>query len=239
MALSILLIMIVGVGAFVVVPADVGRCGRLARIATIGGPVLTLFSLSAACAQTGGPELDVEIGMPVAEFVAQDAARRMGIDLAVDDSDFWGTDDPVTLNVHLPNGIVRIELENRHLGMFVSSSFYSMNGSRDEVSRIRSLYAPVLGGSVSVVEDLDDVVTLCHELADRLGPDFSLDAERSADLRDLPSWIEQESLNACVYRGPGRSVSIGLRRTEGGDRYFSRFNLSEDIDQEIGLGPVL
>ena len=188
-----------------------------------------LFSLSAACAQSGGPELNVEIGMPVAEFVAQDAARRMGIDLAVDDSDFWGTDDPVTLNVRLPKGIFRIELENRHLGMFVSSSLYSMSGSRDEVSRIRSLYAPVLGGSVSIVEDLDDVVAMCQELADRLGPDFRLDAERSADLGDLSSWVEQESLNACVYRGPGRSASIGLRRQGGGDRYFSRFNLGEDI----------
>ena len=42
---------------------------------------LMLLGFSSACAQTNSPELNLRIGMPVAEVINQDAAKALRIEL--------------------------------------------------------------------------------------------------------------------------------------------------------------
>lgn len=197
---------------------------------TVGAAVLTLFNLSAACTQSVRPEINVRVGMPVAELLAQDAAKAVGIDLAADRSDFWGTDDPVTLVVHLPKGVLRLG-EDQSLGIIIVSGPYSlMNGEIEGTSRLRSINAPVLGGSVRIPEDIDALTALCGRLSDLLGPDFRFETERSANFQDTASWANLREFEACSYISKDRSVAVVLRRDESARRFFSRIYFGEGAD---------
>ncbi len=196
---------------------------------TVGIAVLTLFNLSAACTQSARPEINVRVGMPVAEFLAQDSAKTVGIDLAADRSDFWGTDDPVTLVVHLPKGVLRLD-EDQSLGIIIVSSPGSMSGEIERISRVRSINAPVLGGSMRAPEDIDALTALCGRLSDLLGPEFRFETERSVNLKDTASWTNRKEFEVCSYVSKDRSVAVVLRRYESELRFFSRIYFSEGVD---------
>ena len=196
--------------------------------AMIGAGILVASISTASCSAQNKPELRVWIGMHVSDLNDQPGAKALRVGLSDDDSDFWGTDDPLTLTLVLPEGEVVLDY-GPQIGVYLTSSPISFLHEKPKAPSITGMSMPARFSTVQIPEQLPQLQDLCEELKFKLGSTYKELPIDTGELALAQAGEPVDGLILCELHSEDVEISLTFRKSDIEGKYFPEIHWHEQI----------